>query len=622
MTTASRVAAPAGYRVGDIEIDLVRRRVSRNGRDISVGKLSYKMLVALAQAAPRVLTREDLIERVWNARYVNPATVKQRIVLLRKALGDNAEVPRYISVVRGQGYCLIPPVEVIAERPSTAPGNLRRFAAVLLTAVLVVGLMLGGVWRLSSGSRATVGVLPFANLSPDPEDAFFATGLHEEVINQLASLDDLRVISRASVQRYDRNGEGIRNIAADLQVDAVLEGTVRYMDERVRIGMQLTDPDNNAVLWSQTYERDFSDIFEIQRDIAMSVTGALGITLRVGGKNGFQGAGTENIEAYEAYLQAIDSLRRPEGRARGMAFLQQATRLDPSYSAAWAQLGFETATASLSAAPERAAQTLEEAYQYALRATELDPGSARAASILGTLQYERFDWIGAEKSHIRAIALDASRFTLAQHANLLVRAGRMTAAASEFSAAMSLDPSSGPQPPLRVQASIGIGDYAEATRLAASERRAVLRDRVLLNIALNEGDRENIMRAMTAMIETQPITRRLYAPLLNDPDSTETALAAVRIAAADDAVRWPAKLHDVAMVAAWLGDSELALSSIAEDVRLTTARHWALWYPIFAEARKLPEFKELVRELNLLDYWRAYGWADACAPLGEREFTC
>jgi hypothetical protein len=198
----------------------------------------------------------------------------------------------------------------------------------------------------------------------------------------------------------------------------------------------------------------------------------------------------------------------------------------------------------------------------------------------------------------------------------------MIAAASEFSAAMSLDSSSGPQPPLRVQASIGIGDYAEATQLAKSERRAVLRDRVLLNIALNEGDREKIMRAMAAMIETQPITGQLYAPLLNHQGSMERALAEVRSAAADDTVRWPAKRHDVALVAAWLGDPELALSSIAEDVRLSTARHWALWYPVLTEARKLPAFKDLVSELNLPDYWRAYGWADACAPLGEPEFTC
>lgn len=628
MTAASRIPAPTAYRIGDVVIDVARRRVSRGGRNIQIGKLSYRLLVALAEAAPRVLTREEVVTQVWAGRFVNPATIKQRVVLLRKALGDNADDPTYIIVIRGQGYGLIPPVEVVDEvdthpgRPRVIPTSQLRARPIALALVLIAAFSIAAISILSPRTPPSVAVLPFENLSPDPADAFFATGLHEEIINQLATLEDLRVISRASVQRYARPSIAIREIAEQLNADAVMAGTLRYMDERVRISIQLMDPNSDSVLWSETYERDFADIFEIQRNIATSVTGALGVTLQVGGSDGFQGAGTENIEAYEAYLRAIDGLRRPEGRSRGIAFLQQAARLDPGYPAAWAQLGYETMATSWSAPPQQTAGILEEAYSMALRATELDPQSARAASILGTVQYERFDWIDAEKSHLRAIELNTTRFTLAQHANLLVRAGRLTAARSEFAAALSMDSTPGPQPPLRVQASIGLGEYAESTKLAQAERRPVLRDRVLLNIALNEGDRDRIVRAMKTMIETQPVTGRLYSDVLRDFDSPGKALAVVRSVGADGTIQWPAKGHDVALLAAYFGDPELALASISEEVRLSTARLWALWYPVMADVRKLPEFENLVTELNLVDYWHGHGWSDACAPLGDDDFTC
>lgn len=612
---------PSGYRVGDIVIDLARRRVRRNNRNIHIGKLSYKLLVALAMAAPRVVTRDELAVSVWDGRYVNPATIKRRVVLLRKALGDNAHEPVYLEVIRGQGYALIPRVEPIFQSDESHGRRPISAIASALGLLLIGAMLVAAITTLPSRIREDVAVLPFENLSPDPEDAFFATGLHEEVINQLAQLDDLRVVSRSLVQRYASGGFDVQEIVQELGVGTIMEGTVRYTDDRVRISVQLTDAGSSELLWTQTYERDFADIFEIQREIATSVAGALGVTLQVGGDS-FRGAGTDNIEAYEAYLQGVHSLTRPEGRPRAISFFRRATMLDPDYSTAWAQLSFETVATSWTAPPEQSAEILARAYPLALRALELDPKSHRAASILGTIRFSRFDWIGGEESHAKSIALRTNRFTLAQHANLLVRAGRIDAARSEYEIAESVEPLPGSPPPLRVQASIAQGRYAEARELAERESRPVLRTRVLLSIALNEGDPAIVKGSMADMIAAQPITASLYSPVLRQFDSPEKALEAIRAAWTDRSIDWGAKRQDIALLAAYFGDAAMAFESISEDARLTTARLWALWYPVMSGVRRLPEFSGLAASLNLDDYWRAYGWADMCAPIDDQNFSC
>jgi adenylate cyclase len=623
MPRDSTLRTPAGYRVGDLVIDVARRRVQMRGRDIRIGKLSYNLLVALAEAAPTVVTREELAARVWDGRYVTPETIKRRIALLRKAIGENAEDPTYIAVVRGHGYALIRDVEPIDEGPS-APSRWRLAAVVgvVLSVIALAAYRVADVWLFSRNTQSAVAVLPFENLSPDPADAFFAAGLHDEVVNRLAELDDLRVISRSTVQRLANSGAEIAEIADQLDVDSVMEGTVRYMDDRVRISVQLTDPFDGALLWSETFDRDFSDIFEIQREIATSVAGALGVTMRVGGSDGFRGAGTDDIEAYEAYLHGVYSLGRPEGRGRGLSFLRQAIDIDPDYSTAWAQLGYETAAASRTATPAETRPILDQAYPLALRATELDPDSARAASILGSILYARRDWIGAAQSHMRAIELRTNRYTLGQHANLLLRAGRTSAARAEFLASDSMEPLPDVVPALLVQVSIAEGKYSEARQLAKAEPRRVLRERVFLNIALSEGDPKAIRSAMHDMIAAEPATGALYRPVLDVLESKTAALRAIRASYSDRSHVWPAKGHDVALLAAYFGDADLALEAFAEEARLSTVRYWALWYPLLSEVRQLPRFKKLVSELNLVGYWRAYGWADACRPLGDADFEC
>lgn len=619
---APQESYPAGYRFGDITIDVGRYQVRRNGQEVELGKLSFRLLLALAESAPQVVTPKELAERVWDGRFVSPPTIKQRIALLRKALGDDASRPKYIKAIRSRGYAIIPHVKSLHELPDT-----RRLRPALSRAAMVAIVVIGATilvrFILSPPSNTvSVAVLPFENHSPQPDKAFFASGLHQELLDQLGKIRGLNVISRASVMRFAESSDPLSDLANELNVDAVMEGSVNYEDGIIRISTRLVDPDSGTQLWSKPFERDFSDVFEIQREIAVAVSGAVSIRLGLGEQGEYPGAGTQNIEAYEAYLTGIDMLRQPQGQERASFFFKRATEIDADYAAAWAQLAFATVIRSYFAQPEGAREILDEALPYLRRASELDPRSARIAATLGFVHYSLFDWIGAENHFARAIQLDANHFSLNQHANFLVRAGRITAARSEFDAATSVEDSISAPGQLRRHVSVAKKQFGEARDLVAMDENESRRQYLLFNIALNEGKPESIKKAMSELISVQGETSPLLMLIQREFDFPDRALKTITAAYNDNDLQWPTKYFEIGLLAAYFGDPALAVESLAADVRLSTVRIWVLWYPLMAEVRKLPEFKALVTDLNLTDYWRAYGWPDTCAPLGEVDFRC
>jgi hypothetical protein len=146
--------------------------------------------------------------------------------------------------------------------------------------------------------------------------------------------------------------------------------------------------------------------------------------------------------------------------------------------------------------------------------------------------------------------------------------------------------------------------------------------RLAIDIALNDGDPKVLRSALEQMPKASPEGKALYVPILNALDSRERALEILQELYDDKNVEWPSKLTDIALFAAWFGDPDLALQAKAEEVRMTTIRNFSLWYPVMSEVRKLQGFKDLVTEIRLVDYWREYGWADACDPIGGDDFEC
>jgi len=465
------------------------------------------------------------------------------------------------------------------------------------------------------GDRS-IAVLPFEDISPGGDQAYFGNGIADELRLELQGLDGLRVAGRTSSIASAQ--EDSKTIGEILNVESILEGSIRKEGNSVRITVQLTQVADGFTIWSESYNRELENIFELQEEIATSVAGALGVRLGVGAVNAFRGAGTKNVEAYEAYLQAQDRNLTNQEQIR---LFERAIELDPNYAAAWSYLGHRTLSTMWGASPDQASEIMDRAYQLALHGAQLNPESAAAQRSLAMIRGARLDWIGAEQGFVRAIELLADRQIVATYANTLLRIGRTADAQKQHAIAVALEPLGGRPVPMSWHASLAKGQFAEAKEISDWPGVAN-RIENYLDIALNERDPEGLKAAIQALPKTSVAYISLYAQVLTELDSPERILSMLRDVYRDESLQWPRKLNDIAMVAAYFGDPQFALEVKGQEVRASRARLATLWYPVMSEVRQLPEFKQLVTDLNLVEYWRAYGWADACRPLGDNDFTC
>jgi len=462
----------------------------------------------------------------------------------------------------------------------------------------------------------SIAVLPFEDISPGGDQAYFGNGIADQLRLELQGLDGLRVAGRTSSIASAQ--EDSKTIGEILNVDSILEGSIRKEGNRVRITVQLTHGANGYTIWSESYDRELENIFEMQEEIATSVAGALGVRLGVGGINAFRGAGTLNVEAYEAYLQGQDPNLTRQERVR---LYERATELDPNYAAAWSQFGLRTLATMWDSDPDQGSEIVSRAYPLVLRGMELNPESAVAQSRLAQVRGAHNDWIGGQQGHMRALELLTDRPLLESYGGVLLRTGRTAYAHEQFALAVALEPLGGPHARMSWHSSLTQGRFAEAKEIS-NIQGAANRIENNLDIALNEGDPEKVRAAMQATTKTNVTANALYVPVLAELESPERVLTILRDVYQDENLQWPRKLHDIAMVAAYFGDPQFALKVKGQEVRASTVRMAAIWYPVMSEVRQLPEFKKLVTDINLVEYWRAYGWADACRPLGDNDFTC
>jgi TolB-like protein/Tfp pilus assembly protein PilF len=470
----------------------------------------------------------------------------------------------------------------------------------------------------------SIAVLPFVDMSPDGSQAYFGDGMAEELLNELARLDGLRVAGRTSSFSYKDSKLTIPEIGQSLKVQSVLEGSVRKDGERLRITAQLIESSNGYHLWSDTYDRDFRDVFAIQKEIAEAITGALGVKLGIGNSNTFKGAGTSNVEAYEHYLKGSAEIFYDKQTAQRL--LDKAIALDPDYAAAWALRGVSTASLMWNAAAPDAPALLDEAYHFVQRAVELDPNSQQALTQWATIIYARYDWLAAQQAFTRALALGEDRLAFNQYGNMLMRAGRMREARQQYDLAEAAEPLGGRPADLSVNASLAQGHFDEARRIMdwrpPTEQNQDPPPVFYWLIVINTGDREGLKVALANRRSNSGAAELLYAPVAENLDSTEAVHDILHTVYADETAQWASKLDDIALLAAFFGDHELALDAKGREARLTVVRLQSIWFPVMAEVRRLPGFKQLLTDLKLVEYWRSHGWADFCRPLGSDDFTC
>jgi len=460
---------PACYRVGNLLVDAGRRRVERDGSEIALPGLTFDLLLALAREAPNLASIDALMQQVWPGRVVSPETVSQRVKLLRAALGDDPESPRYLTGVRGHGYRLIVPVERCAiasaavqdpvpAKVDTPPSRSTRGPWPLALA-LAVPAALWLAWsslrespvsqvvpvKLEATPRS-IAVLPFENRSRLEEDAYFVDGLHDDILTQLTRIGGLTVISRTSVEQFRDTRLTTREIGAKLGVSRILEGGVQRAGDRVRVTVQLVDAATDAHLWAESYDREFDadSIFAIQSEVATAVAAALSTTLTPAEQGRVKAVPTDNLEAWEAYQVGRKALgpRTPAGMAQARQSFQAAIKLDPAFAQAYAGLADTIwLQADILGLPfESAMAEAEVLLQEALR---LDPELVEALTTTANFATVRRDYARAESGFRRAIEFNSNYPTAHQwYAALLGIQGRHAEALQSIQRAVELDPMS------------------------------------------------------------------------------------------------------------------------------------------------------------------------------------
>lgn len=408
---------PSVVRFANCEVDLPAGEIRKAGIRIRIQHQPFKVLEALLERPGEAVTREELRARIWPAEGFGDfdQAVNIAVTKLRNALGDSAEKPRFIETLPRRGYRFIAAVE---QAPASS----------------------------SMVEKKMLAVLPFENLGGDAEQDYFADGLTEELIAQLGQLSPKRlgVIARTSAVQYKSTKKPIREIARELHVEYVLEGSVRREGTRARITAQLIEVADETHLWSERYDRELRDILGVQQDVARHVGRALAFELlpKQGAGAGAAAAATDP-EAHEAFLRGrfFWGIRSEDALVRAIGFFEKAISREPKFGRAYSGIAdccnllcwFGALT------PREAGPKAGSAAKHAL---ELDEGQSEAHASMALVRYwYEWDWRGAEEEFRRAIELNPS-YAPAHHwySSYLNSLGRLDEAQWELKRARECDP--------------------------------------------------------------------------------------------------------------------------------------------------------------------------------------
>jgi TolB-like protein/DNA-binding winged helix-turn-helix (wHTH) protein/Tfp pilus assembly protein PilF len=462
------------YAFGPFHLDPVQRLLFRDGDVVSLTPKALDTLLVLVEHHGQLLTKDELLERVWPGTFVEEATLAKNVSTLRKVLGEAPGGGEYIETHSKRGYRFVAEVREVAQEGGAAPGPADAPDVTLLesalpnqvpqspaktwrvSALAVMGLTLlaGALWWSHSrtvaapaNSKIMLAVLPFENLSGDPAQEYFSNGLTEEMITQLGRLnpDRLGVIARASAMQYKDSHKDARQIGAELAADYLLEGSVRREGNRVRISAQLIQVRDQSHQWAEDYDRDLRDILALQTDVAGAIAQQIRLKLTPEEHARLQKARVVNPEAYEDYLKGrfFWNKRVLEGHQKAIEYFQKAVALDPGYAQAYAGLADAYALLGSWANPVMSRrEAMDRARAAAEEALTLDESLADAHASLGFVRMH-FDWdfAGAEKEFQQAIALNPG-YATAHHwyAYDLVALARLDDAIAEVRRAQQADP--------------------------------------------------------------------------------------------------------------------------------------------------------------------------------------
>jgi TolB-like protein/DNA-binding winged helix-turn-helix (wHTH) protein/Flp pilus assembly protein TadD len=451
----------ASYRFVEFELNEADFCLSRAGQRIALEPKALRVLTLLVSRAGRLVDKQELLESVWPNTFVEENTLTRTIGVLRRELGDSSRDPKVIETVPTRGYRFIAPVEVLPDASPTPPQAVDEVSKsgattprkprlwLALTAVLCVCALVAAWLMFRHRAAATVdpkigslAVLPLKNLSGDPAQEYLADGMTEEVIGRLAMVRGLRVISRTSVMQFKDTKLLAPEIARTLGVDALVEGSVILVGNRIRVHAQLIRASTDAHFWSETYDRELGDALTLESEVAESIARRVEATVTGKEHARLVAARPVSPEVYEIYLKGLVAKSNTKAEVeQRIAYFDDAIRRDPTFAPAYVGLAqgyWLLGTIRVGASP---GETRPKVISAAQKALELDPELGDAYIALADTHTSQWHWAEADKEYRRALDLNPN--DAAAHlglANWLQFQGRMEEALAWARRGRELDP--------------------------------------------------------------------------------------------------------------------------------------------------------------------------------------
>jgi adenylate cyclase len=628
-------AAAAVYEFAGFRLHLRQRLLfSADQRPVALSPRAFEMLVALLERPGKMLDKSELMSRVWPKTVVEENSLNQCISQLRRALGERPGEHRFILTEPGRGYRFVAEVREVSHGAATietagAPPESRAPTP--------------GTKRASpspSAAPTSIAVLPLANLTRDPEKEYFGDGMAEELINMLTRMPGLKVPARTSSFAYKGRNIDVRQIARELDVDALLEGSVRSAGDRIRLTVQLVDGKSGYHLWSQNYDRDFGDLFALQDELAGSIVQAIRDTLNRSVDAVTQGGPpAQDLEAYQLYLRgrALMSRGAEQHIRRAMDLLSQAVARDPTFARAHSAMALAHWVAFFMNYP--LTDPLGEAEREAERALAIDPKLAEAHGILGGVYAARLEWLKADASLRTAWALaENDAFTRTQHGLMVgMAAGHFRKAVKEIRAAHQMAPADA-LVALRLctvllMTGAPVAEGMKYATLAIDLGFPKTLSPVPLMYGLAAWREQRYTEAADFLVQELRVPGlgaehavRLALSTLATGGETSPAIAALRAVeekAHSRRLAWDG-IGFFCWLYTWLGALDHAYEAAHRtlDEMERSGPVWifpgGLWAHHMQVFRQDPRFQALVTRLGLMRYWEEYGPPDDCELRGGR----
>jgi TolB-like protein/DNA-binding winged helix-turn-helix (wHTH) protein/Flp pilus assembly protein TadD len=607
---------------GAFEVDLRTEELLKHGLKLRLPRQSFQVLVLLLQRSGELVSREELRERLWPAdTFVDfDHGLNAAVNRLREALGDSAEEPRFIETLPRRGYRFVgqitemtpEPASVRTNSPATAPAPadtevareneqqtsnaaaqiVMKRARVLhwnwRTALLAAAVLLiatGGVWwRLRVQPRQyAIAVLPFKNLSPEPNSDYFSDGLTDEIIRDLSIIEGLQVKSRTSSSVFKDKPRNVHEVGSQLGANLLLEGSVLRAGERLRINVDLVRVADDSTLWSQRYDRDLKDVFAVQEEISRSIVNELRLK-HVGGQRRYD----TNLQAYDLYLRA-ESISDESKLGDAITLYRQVIAMAPDFAPAYAGLA-DVYAYLRHPRPPIAPDAEQQMRVTAEKAIQLDPLLPEAHGVMGLVYASDLAWGDAERSFQRALQLNPNLPGIHEDYGLFVLQpeGKVAEAVQQYREAVTLDPLSDSPRDVLAFGLINTGGYDEALEICRAARDPD--DEDYARVLWFKGRHEE---AIAILEKLDPSTRGFLGYMYG---SIGRRREAEQIAAEQD----PAAIRHQALVYAGLGDKDRVLEAFEK----MAAMHdhivdiYSVW-PEFALMRDDPRMKEFRQKRNL-----------------------